>query len=103
MDFSFRDGRLYLQRNPEERDPLLRRLRKVEGQVRGLRQMLEDDRYCLDEVQQANAISAGVREVALLIMEQHLKAGMEFAIESKDAAAALQDMMSVLRAAVRKK
>ena len=63
--------------------------------------MLEQDRYCLDEVQLANAITAGIREVALMIMGQHLNAGIEFAIESKDAPAALKDLMAVLRAAMR--
>jgi len=101
MEHSFVDGRLYLTRSPKEREPLLLRLRKIEGQVRGLRQMLEEDRYCLDEVQQANAITAGVREVALMIMAQHLTAGIEFAVESKDAPAALNDLMMVLRAAMR--
>jgi DNA-binding FrmR family transcriptional regulator len=101
MDKSFVDGRLFLTRTPEEREPILVRLRKIEGQVRGLRQMLEEDRYCLDEVQQANAITAGVREVALLIMGQHLTAGVEFAVESKDVAAAMKDLMAVLRAAMR--
>ena len=103
MQHSFIDGRLILVRTPEEREPLLRRLRKIEGQVRGLRQMLEEDRYCLDEVQQANAITAGVRAVAMLIMEQHLTAGLEFAIESRDVPAALTDLMAVLRAAMRNK
>lgn len=103
MRHSFIDGRLFLAREPEEREPVLRRLRKIEGQVRGLRQMLEEDRYCLEEVQQANAITAGVREVAMLIMEQHLQAGLEFAIESGDVPAALGDLMTVLRAAMRNK
>lgn len=103
MQHSFIDGRLFLVRTPDEREPVLRRLRKIEGQVRGLRQMLEEDRYCLDEVQQANAITAGVREVAMLIMEQHLTAGLEFAIESKDVSAALTDLMAVVRAAMRTK
>jgi DNA-binding FrmR family transcriptional regulator len=101
MDHRFVDGRLYLSREPKERQPLLIRLRKIEGQVRGLQQMLEEDRYCLDEVQLANAITAGIREVALMIMGQHLNAGVEFAIESKDAQAALKDLMTVLRAAMR--
>ncbi len=101
MEHSFVDGRLHLVRTPAEREPLLIRLRKIEGQVRGLRQMLEADRYCLEEVQQANAIIAGVREVALMIMAQHLSAGLEFAVESKDVAAAMNDLMMVLRAAMR--
>jgi DNA-binding FrmR family transcriptional regulator len=75
--------------------------RKIEGQVRGLAQMLEDDRYCLEEVQQAAAMIAAIREVALLIMEQHLAAGLAFAAESRDGPAAMEDMMAVLRAALR--
>ena len=103
MQHSFIDGRLFLVRTPEEREPVLRRLRKIEGQVRGLQQMLEADRYCLEEVQQANAITAGIREVAVMIMEQHVAAGLEFAIESRDVPAALADLMAVLRTAMRNK
>jgi len=101
MKFSFQNGRLYLQRMPEEREPILRRLKKIEGQVRGLQQMLEDDRYCLDEVQQANAITSGIREVATLIMQQHMAAGLEFAAQSNDVPGALEDLMTVLRAAMK--
>lgn len=101
MEHSFVDGRLHLIRTPEEREPLLSRLRKIEGQVRGLQQMLEADRYCLEEVQQANAIIAALREVALMIMAQHLNAGLEFAVESKDLSGAMNDLMLVLRAAMR--
>jgi DNA-binding FrmR family transcriptional regulator len=101
MEHSFVDGRLYLKRSAQEREPVLKRLRKIEGQVRGLRQMFEEDRYCLDEVQQASAITAGIREVALMIMTQHLSAGLEFAVESQDAPAALDELMTVLRAALR--
>jgi len=42
----------------EDKEALLKRLRRMEGQVRGLQQMVEDNRYCLDIVQQFNALSA---------------------------------------------
>jgi len=60
-------GRLLLHRTAEEREPILHRLRRIEGQVRGLQQMIEQDRYCLDEIQQANAVCAAMREVIVLI------------------------------------
>ena len=101
MQHSFADGRLHLKRDPEEREPLLVRLRKIEGQVRGLQKMLEEDRYCLEEVYQANAIISGVREVAMLIMGQHLAAGVDFAVESGNVPGALEDLMNVLRGAMR--
>src|ERR1700710_3179632 len=102
MDYEFRDGRLYVNRTDEEKARITDRLKKIEGQVRGVRQMVEDSRYCLDEVQQANAIVAAMRQVELLIISDHLEAGMEFAVESNDKAAAVKDMMAVLRAAIRK-
>lgn len=97
----FVNGRLELRRAPEEREPLLRRLRKVEGQVRGLQQMIAEDRYCLDEVQQISAITAALREVSLLIMRQHVEAGVGLALENGDRAAVGEDLLRVLRAALR--
>jgi DNA-binding FrmR family transcriptional regulator len=101
MRYEFRDGRLHLSRTPEEKEPLLQRLRRIEGQVRGVRQMVEDDRYCLDEVQQANAITAGMRQLALLIISDHLTAAVDFAVQSQDGAAAVREMIEVLRAGLR--
>jgi CsoR family transcriptional regulator, copper-sensing transcriptional repressor len=102
MDHEFRDGRVYVLRTVEEKARITTRLDKIEGQVRGVKRMIEEGRYCLDEVQQANAIVAAMREVELLIISDHLNAGMDFAVRSKDRDAAVRDMMNVLRSAIRK-
>jgi DNA-binding FrmR family transcriptional regulator len=102
MEYEFRDGRLFVHRTDDEKARIIDRLKKIEGQVRGVQQMIDDSRYCLDEVQQANAIVAGMRQVELLIIEDHLNAGMDFAVKSKEIDAAVRDMMTVLRAAVRR-
>jgi DNA-binding FrmR family transcriptional regulator len=102
MEHEFKDGKLYLHRTAEERESIVRRLNRIEGQVRGVRQMVEDDRYCLDEVQQITAINAALREVALLIISDHLTASVEFAVEAHDGQAAIEEMMKVLRAALRR-
>lgn len=102
MDHKFHDGRLYVHRTDKEKAKITNRLKKIEGQVRGVRKMVDEERYCLDEVQQANAIVAAMREVELLIISDHLEAGMEYAVESKDTGAAVNDMMAVLRSAIRK-
>jgi DNA-binding FrmR family transcriptional regulator len=102
MEYEFREGRLFVHRTADEKARIIDRLKKIEGQVRGVQQMVGDDRYCLDEVQQANAIVAAMRQVELLIIEDHLTAGMDFAVKSHDVGAAVQDMMAVLRAAVRR-
>ena len=69
--------------------------------MRGLQQMVEEDRYCLDGVQQANAVTSAVREVALLIIQDHLAAAVEHAVVSGDGDASIKEMVSVLRAAMR--
>jgi CsoR family transcriptional regulator, copper-sensing transcriptional repressor len=102
MEYEFRDGRIYVHRTDEEKARIVGRLKKIEGQVRGVARMVEESRYCLDEVQQANAIVAAMREVELLIISDHLNAGMDFAVQSKNTDAAVKDMMAVLRAAIRK-
>jgi DNA-binding FrmR family transcriptional regulator len=95
------DGRIELQRSDEERKPLLQRLNRIEGQIRGLKAMIEADRYCLEEVQQINAITAALREVALLIIGQHVAEGVQIAVREQDGETAIDDVMRVLRSAMR--
>jgi DNA-binding FrmR family transcriptional regulator len=54
-----------------ERDQLLNRLRRIEGQVRGVERMVEDDRYCIDIVTQISAIQAALDKVALGLLDDH--------------------------------
>lgn len=101
MEYRFEEGRLELQRTPVEREPLLRRLGRIEGQVRGLTQMVASDRHCLEAVQQINAINAALREVALLMIAEHLEAGVSAAVAQSEGASVMDEMMTVLRAAMR--
>jgi CsoR family transcriptional regulator, copper-sensing transcriptional repressor len=55
----------------ETKDSLLRRLRRIEGQVRGVEGMVEDDRYCIDVVTQITAIQAALDKVALELLADH--------------------------------
>ena len=50
-----------------------RRLRRIEGQVRGIQQMVEDDRYCVDVLTQISATNAGLRAVAKETLRHHLR------------------------------
>ena len=51
--------------------PLLNRLRRIEGQVRGVERMVEDDRYCIDVITQISAIQAALDKVALGLLDDH--------------------------------
>ena len=50
----------------------LRRLRRIEGQVRGLQRMVESDSYCIDVLTQVSAATKALESVALLLLEEHL-------------------------------
>ncbi|MGH8879807.1 MAG: metal-sensitive transcriptional regulator [Stackebrandtia sp.] len=55
-----------------DRDALLKRLRRVEGQVRGLQRMVEEDEYCIDILTQISAANRALQAVALNLLEGHL-------------------------------
>ena len=55
-----------------ERELVLKRLRRIEGQVRGLQRMVEGDRYCIDVLAQVSATTAALQAVALLLLDDHL-------------------------------
>ena len=55
------------------KDQLLKRLRRVEGQVRGVQGMVEDDRYCIDVLTQISAIQAALDKVALGLLDEHAR------------------------------
>lgn len=56
----------------EEKELVLKRLRRIEGQVRGIQRMVEDDRYCIDVLAQVSAATAALQAVALLLLDEHL-------------------------------
>ena len=55
------------------KDELLKRLARVEGQVRGVARMVEDDRYCIDVLTQVGAIQAALDKVALGLLDDHAR------------------------------
>jgi CsoR family transcriptional regulator, copper-sensing transcriptional repressor len=55
------------------KDQLLNRLRRVEGQVRGVERMVEDDRYCIDVLTQISAVQAALDKVALGLLDDHAR------------------------------
>lgn len=55
------------------KDDLLRRLRRIEGQVRGIGQMVDDDRYCIDVLTQIAAATKALQSVAVGMLDDHLR------------------------------
>ena len=55
------------------KDDLLKRLRRIEGQVRGIAQMVEEDRYCIDVLTQISAATKALQSVAVGMFDDHLR------------------------------
>jgi DNA-binding FrmR family transcriptional regulator len=70
--------------DPKIKASNLRRLRRIEGQVRGLQKMVEDDRYCAEIITQVASVQAALRGVAREVMRNHLKHCAAAAIRQSD-------------------
>jgi DNA-binding FrmR family transcriptional regulator len=81
----------------KDRAQLLRRLSRMEGQVRGVARMIERDEYCIDILQQTAALRAAVDAVSLLLMEDHVAGCLATAVKTGDATAYTEEVMEVVR------
>lgn len=75
---------------------LLERLKKIEGQVRGLQKMIEEDRYCVDVLVQIAAVKAGINKVGLSLLEGHTRGCVADAIRHDQGEEAIEELMGVL-------
>jgi len=80
---------------------LLKRLARVEGQVRGISRMIEDDRYCIDILTQLGAVSTALEAVALKVLEEHVHHCGAGALASGDPDAAEEKSRELLEAVQR--
>jgi CsoR family transcriptional regulator, copper-sensing transcriptional repressor len=84
----------------EKKDAIGKRLRRIEGQVRGVGGMVEEDRYCIDVVTQITAIQAALDKVALELLEDHTKHCVLAAADG-DAEEKTEEMMAAVRRLLR--
>jgi DNA-binding FrmR family transcriptional regulator len=85
----------------EHKEALAKRLHRIEGQVRGIERMVEDDRYCIDILTQLGAVSTALERVALAILDDHVQHCVVDALSSGDKGAATEKTDELL-AAVRR-
>jgi DNA-binding FrmR family transcriptional regulator len=74
--------------DPEVKQSLLTRLRRIEGQIRGLQKMVEEERYCADVVTQMASVQEALRGASRALLHNHLRHCATAAIRSGDQAAA---------------
>ena len=76
---------------------LLTRLRKIEGQARGLAKMVEEDRYCIDIMQQIASLRAAADGVALILLRDHLDGCLTQAVKDGCAPEKIDEVVEVVR------
>ncbi len=81
----------------KDKAQLVRRLSRIEGQVRGIARMIERDEYCVDILQQTAALRAAVDSIALLILEDHVQGCVRTAAERGEADAYVEEVLDVVR------
>jgi DNA-binding FrmR family transcriptional regulator len=67
-----------------DKDSLVRRLHRIEGQVRGIERMIEEDRYCIDVITQIAAVSTALESLAFKILDDHVNHCVAGALASGD-------------------
>lgn len=89
-------------RYSKDKSSLLARMRKIEGQAKGIQQMIDEDRYCIDIVQQLTALSAAADEVSLLILESHIEGCVTDAIREQHGEEHVKELMGTIRKAMKR-
>jgi DNA-binding FrmR family transcriptional regulator len=85
----------------DQKPKLVKRLHRIEGQVRGIERMIEEDRYCIDILTQIGAVSTALESLAVTILDEHANHCVADAIASGDEKAAREKTEELL-AAVRR-
>lgn len=84
-------------RTDEEKEKMLKRLKRIEGQVRGIQKMIEEDRYCVDILIQISAIESALKQVGFSVTERHMNHCVSDAIKKGEGAESIDELMKVLR------
>ncbi len=78
------------------KEDLIRRLKKIEGQVKGLQRMIDNDKYCVDVLIQVSAVRAAVHKVGTIVFENHSKRCLLDAVENNNKDNAIEELIGVL-------
>jgi DNA-binding FrmR family transcriptional regulator len=83
-------------RAPHHAADLAKRLNRIEGQVRGIGRMIDEDRYCVDVLTQVSAVQSALDALALKLLEHHLHGCVAHAVSSGDGTHAIDEALAVI-------
>jgi len=82
---------------PPTQHDVLKRLARIEGQVKGLQRMVAERRYCIDVIQQVSAAKRALEQVALLMLQRHIDACVSEAIRSRGGKRKISELMATIQ------
>ena len=85
-----------MERDETEKKELITRLSKIEGQIRGIRKMVEEDRYCIDVLTQVSAVRSALDKLGLQILRSHTRGCITDAIRNERGDKAIDELITVL-------
>ncbi len=80
-----------------DKSKILARLRRIEGQTRGLQRMVDEEKYCVDVLTQVASVQSALEQVSLLLMESHLRYCVTAAVKEGKGEEKVREMVDVLR------
>ena len=91
-------GDIWVQASPDlsDKEDLIRRLKKIEGQVKGIQRMVESDKYCVDILIQVAAVRAAINKVGTIIFENHSRGCLQKAVDENNKDEAVEELIGVL-------
>jgi DNA-binding FrmR family transcriptional regulator len=85
----------------KDKEAVLARLRRIEGQLRGLQRMVEDERYCIDVLTQVSAVKSALESVSLLLLSDHVDHCVADAIRAGDGREKVEELNAAIERLVR--
>jgi DNA-binding FrmR family transcriptional regulator len=94
---SLADKPIRVARKADDKAALVRRINRIEGQVRGIGKMIDEDRYCVDILTQVSAARSALDALALGLLDRHLHGCVQRAVRTGEGDAAMDEAMDVVR------
>jgi DNA-binding FrmR family transcriptional regulator len=88
-------------RYSKDKEALLQRMKRIEGQARGIQKMIEEDRYCPEIIQQLTALSHAADEVTLILLQDHIEGCVTRCIHEGDSSGTIDELLGLIRRVVR--
>lgn len=85
------------EKEVESKEDLLKRLRRIEGQVKGIQRMIEEEKGCMEVLTQVAAVRAAINKAGCLILEKHSMTCIEKAAASDDKKQSMEDLVKAMQ------